>query len=613
MSRHRIPLAIAALLFTTIIAACNLPTGTPACAPEDLVAPELVSPAPYSVISWTPMTGPLPPNILEWSYPDDCQPDQFTIEISERRDFANRRSGSADGDKTGWPDPDAAFPQMGLRPATEYFWRVRAQVGETLGPWSTMRVFFTGQECTSASELPVPDLIEPDDGEVLESVLAELFFQVPDGGCLPQGYFADLQTDPDFEGESLIGELGVPANSALTGELEDCTSYYWRIAAVFDGERGPFSEIRSFQTRASETCPDAALTRPTPPPLVRFCAPEDLIAPELVAPGNHAYVGEEPLDSSYPGMLQWTYTGTCLPEGYRVELSKDIDFAQSWAAETSGGETSWPPDLPIQSLDPGSEYWWRVAAKSGGEIGPYSSPRAFFTAPWCAAASEMVAPQLVSPEDGATLNSLMATLHYLPGEPACLPDGYYIDLQTDPSFSGTTDYGLYELPGTTLITDPLEDCTSYFWRVAPYVNGEQGPFSEPRWFFINETGACLRPIPWALGLQDLNCRFGPGTAYEVIGFLLEGQASQVVARNRESTWLVIESPIRGGTCWVARSLVRTFGDPDALEVWTPPPLPTPTPTAVPLVCTESLTQSQCEAAGGTWVPLVSRPPYCSCP
>ena len=77
--------------------------------------------------------------------------------------------------------------------------------------------------------------------------------------------------------------------------------------------------------------------------------------------------------------------------------------------------------------------------------------------------------------------------------------------------------------------------------------------------------------------QNANCRLGPSTAYEVVGFLLEGQQALIQGRNSEGTWWYLELP-DGRHCWVSASTVDALGDLPSVPVVKPPPSPTPTET-----------------------------------
>jgi hypothetical protein len=81
----------------------------------------------------------------------------------------------------------------------------------------------------------------------------------------------------------------------------------------------------------------------------------------------------------------------------------------------------------------------------------------------------------------------------------------------------------------------------------------------------------------AVARQNAHCRFGPGTMYEDVGFLLEGEQALILGRNGERTWWYVELP-DGRHCWIAASVVDALGDLEPLPVVKPPPSPTPTDT-----------------------------------
>jgi len=70
----------------------------------------------------------------------------------------------------------------------------------------------------------------------------------------------------------------------------------------------------------------------------------------------------------------------------------------------------------------------------------------------------------------------------------------------------------------------------------------------------------------------VNCRFGPGTVYSMVGELKEGQSASVAGINSQGTWYYIEDPGNpDGHCWVAADFVETTGNVQALPTVNPPP------------------------------------------
>ena len=74
----------------------------------------------------------------------------------------------------------------------------------------------------------------------------------------------------------------------------------------------------------------------------------------------------------------------------------------------------------------------------------------------------------------------------------------------------------------------------------------------------------------------INCRFGPGTVYELIDELHEGQSASVVGRDATFTWWYIRDPGNpNGFCWVSANVTKTQGTVEKLPV-AQSPVPTVT-------------------------------------
>jgi hypothetical protein len=81
---------------------------------------------------------------------------------------------------------------------------------------------------------------------------------------------------------------------------------------------------------------------------------------------------------------------------------------------------------------------------------------------------------------------------------------------------------------------------------------------------------------------DVNVRVGPGTAYDIIGYLPTGGTAPIAGRNDASTWWYIEFAAgSGGHAWIAGSVTTASCLPDVVQVVAAPPLPTAAPTEVP--------------------------------
>lgn len=347
------------------------------------------------------------------------------------------------------------------------------------------------------------------------------------------------------------------------------------------------------------------------------CTPEDLVPPTLIAPYHYAYLGTTPTEGSIPPELfQWSYSGGCIPELFRILISPDPEYGWARMGYTDDGyHTTWPPadaEWPQGPLDPATMYYWTVNAWTDGVHGPDSAMRVFFTGPLCASASELAAPTLVSPLDGSVYSSTILKLRYEPGEPECLPEGYFVDLQPDPDFSGTSLIGATSSPTTYVTTPELERCTRYYWRVAAMKNQTAGPFSETRSFFItSEDLLCAgqASLPVIKALKDQQCLQGPDPQkYPILGYLLRDETASIVAQDIGEEWWVIENPDGNDFCYVRKADNQESGDTSDVSKWNDPEI-----EEEPLLaCTKALNEQQCIAAGGTYIDTVGMPPYCKC-
>jgi hypothetical protein len=286
------------------------------------------------------------------------------------------------------------------------------------------------------------------------------------------------------------------------------------------------------------------------------CSTTGLMAPNLDTPADLAVA-----DSLIP-TLRWNYPDSgCHPQGYRIEVSEDKLFADLskfaadkdttplgeavkteetdklvpeikshedalkkisetdsplWVANLVGGKTgiSSTQWSPVSNLNPGKEYFWRIAAMNDGTLGPFSAPRRFFTGPYCEpatlaapipyAASVHVAElnkqmrplktdnsHIWSSFEKETIVTRMPLLQWSNGNEGCIPERYGIHLSTDPSFvdpglsggNGNPDQNWH--PGLE-----LTDCTTYYWNVFAMKGTTVGPVSTTRSFRTNAGGTC---------------------------------------------------------------------------------------------------------------------------
>jgi hypothetical protein len=568
--------------FLLVLTACGGP-----CEEADLlIRPDQDSPANHSLVS------DLRP-VLTWQY-SPCTPEEYIINL-----WTNATNGtSVDtgfGGLTGSPDKSWS-PPADLTVGEAYIWSVAAKNSTLISPYSPDWEFIVGPACDAASLLP-PDPVEP------SGTIADLdptyIWDYSDLDCTPGGYSLQVAPNNTFTGLVVNMREANPIKAWSPGvPLNDCDRYYWRVAGIDGASDGPWSGATSFRVNAYGNC---------------ICLSSELQVPVPVWPGHYEIVPD------VQPVLRWLYNGHCEVGGYAIHLSTEHDFSDtSLFGGTGSPSTRW---MAGEDLQPATQYWWQVASGVGTDFSGFSSPRSFFTGPECAAINDMVAPTLLSPIGGDQVTQEFATLRYTPGAGGCIPDGYFVNLQTDPLFGGTNLLGSYNFPGTTVLTDPLEDCTTYYWKVAQIQAGVHGPLSATEWFYTNYSGTCPGPLPTPtptpIGpptfhfLQNAFCRRGPGPEYGTAAAYEKDEIVELTGRSEPGRPLWWYTPWR---CWVSDITGEASGPVDGLPIIPAPPLPTPTPTPVPLVCHEKIqTQAECRAAGGTWVESSAAAGHCDCP
>lgn len=549
----------------------------PTCIPE-FTEPSNLTPLDHSMI------GTLNPT-LTWDYPEThCPSEEFYVRL-----YTNATNGTISltslGGATGSPDHDWTTPN--LTTGVAYIWDVAAKNGTLIGPPSFGWNFFVGPVCQTL-DLVAPVPVEPIGSSPFAPLDPTYIWSYPDPACAPEGYHLQVSELSDFSSLTVnVRETDNPYQAWTTGvTLDDCTDYYWRVAAVHDTDDGPWSTAAHFHTDAFGTC---------------VCLVAELDSPTIIAPLQYEIVPD------LLPMLEWTYPGTCEVEGYGIHLSPDFDFVdETYFGGTGSPATSW---LPGDDLEPATQYHARVFAGVGTDFGPYSNHRSFFTGPECTTIDQVVAPELLSPPNGEIITDPSAFLHWTPGDPGCIPDGYFVDLQTAADFSLSTELAEYDIPATNVITEPLVDCETYYWRVAAVQDDTYGPYSATGWFRTNISGDCLFPYFPGWVLQNINCRICGDPICPIMHIFEEGMIARVLGRSVDNAYLKLEDP-DGGVCYSASF---AFDVPlEELEMVRLPPTPTPVP-----VCSRDIdNEKDCKAAGGKWVlnpkTLTAAIYYCEC-
>lgn len=86
------------------------------------------------------------------------------------------------------------------------------------------------------------------------------------------------------------------------------------------------------------------------------------------------------------------------------------------------------------------------------------------------------------------------------------------------------------------------------------------------------------PMPMLNITGNTNCRFGPGSVYDLLHTYLAGQQTQLLAKSPDGFfWYTRDSAGIIPDCWLWGQYATPVGNTDILPVFTPPPTPTPFP------------------------------------
>jgi hypothetical protein len=90
----------------------------------------------------------------------------------------------------------------------------------------------------------------------------------------------------------------------------------------------------------------------------------------------------------------------------------------------------------------------------------------------------------------------------------------------------------------------------------------------------------LPQVTVQLKTERVNCRFGPGTVYELVNELSQGRSLRAIGRNAASNWWYVRDPGNpNGSCWISADVTETQGEVEQLPII---PLPFVTVTKVDL-------------------------------
>ena len=201
-----------------------------------------------------------------------------------------------------------------------------------------------------------------------------------------------------------------------------------------------------------------------------------LIAPTLISPVNNSI--NQPLTLS----LAWNSVPSAI--GYKLQVAADSNFTTTVINDSTLTNTTY--NVLTGALQYNTKYYWKVCARSGGGLGPWSVKWNFTTV-----ISPPAAPTLIAPPNGAINITITPTLDWNDVPTAV---NYRIRVSTDSSFvtSIINDSNL-TVSQYTIPNGFLSNNTKYYWRVNAKNIGGNGPNSAT-WNFTTVINSPAAPV-----------------------------------------------------------------------------------------------------------------------
>ena len=518
-------------------------------------------------------------------------------------------------------------------------------------------LLLTGCNCSNAGVSVYEVLQDSPIGHALVTSLNPTFEWHGSDSCEPDNFYMYIKENKPWGYDSTDRTIdgGDSSYTLAGGSLLPGTEYSWMMQARNDyvpGETddyiGPWSDYDFFYT--GPACPGGPL-----------------VAPELEVPlgqgGNNE--NDNWITHSGPQDFQWSYPGGCLPEYYDYQFATDPGFTD---IVLSGTTTELYLMHLYETFPNCSSLFWRVAARVGSTVGPWSDAFQFH---WVE--DETCWQNLYISDDAARINVLLyqdicdqtglsntSSTVLSPGCAVNLEENLiYADGQKNLMdwyvWSYTVDLGAGACPSTGLdqmifdyfahdeyfnVLAPGTYCVSISKNQTPSQNGPPLDLNDGLWTdpFTHDLIAS-KTVTVGPGTQDvylefgwdeydlfaiwipfpeeLWCRRAPQPICDPLAFIKQGEMMPILARGPETEWKM--TSYKGESCFVYLPAVQLdevlAGIPgnslftEDLPFFDPqPPCPEPEPERE---CSDIKNQTNCIQAGCKWEDTVSRTPYCT--
>ena len=387
--------------------------------------PILIGPANESV----GLTGK---TTFTWSKPNGAE--VYGIQISKDQNFSSKQYDISDL-------TNEYIEISNLEKGVTYFWRVNASNEAGTSEFSEVWKF----ETLSLPSIPV--LQSPTNGKKDLGINSTLVWESTLGA---ESYRLQVSKSKDFS-VNLIDNSNLVETSFNIENLEEGTTYFWRIRATNIAGNSAYSAIWEFTT-------EKPLKAPT--------------VPILVSPTSGTILKIEDI------VLEWK--PVIEAERYRVQVSKYSNFSQAIVFDDNAITSN---KVTIEGLEPNEVYFWRVMAINIVGSSAYSTVWNFITE----ALLELDSPILVSPGDGVSIDTTSIEFVWKSVEEA---ESYRLDVSSDSTFKNNVKT-FTQIQGTKFILDSLERKERYFWKVT--ANGKRPSSISETWSFkVAEDQALLQ-------------------------------------------------------------------------------------------------------------------------
>lgn len=219
----------------------------------------------------------------------------------------------------------------------QYYWRVRARNGATIGEWSSVSMFSIGYITESIVPAP-PMLASPENGAQQQKTASALAWQAVSNAMT---YDVELSPTPQFYTVTYKASSLTETTTSVSN-LSPGMTYYWRVRSVNGDGIGNWSTANSFSTGNAPYAP-----------ALQYPASEQMNIPALTT-------------------LRWESSPNA--SAYQIQVSTTSNFRELVyeAKEVKGTEIE--ANLPANTL-----LFWRVRATNEFGAGTWSSWRYFRT------------------------------------------------------------------------------------------------------------------------------------------------------------------------------------------------------------------------------------------